>query len=247
MSRSALSFVNKGSHLLKPNHLPHHSQQLHLLSNRAFSPLLISSSSTFLSSSSPSSLSIYSSYRSFSTPVTANQTSVDETEETHDDFKTKRKVVSDPTEAAKAIIQQDVTSNPVFLYMKGNPSSPRCGFSANVVRILQHYRIPFSSRDVLEDEALRAAVKQYSDWPTLPQLYVKGEFIGGSDIITQLFKTGELEKILKAAVQGLEELEGTEGLGQRGEAQVEAEAETGQAKKGQTQTAQTKTTATTAQ
>ena len=83
--------------------------------------------------------------------------------------------------------------------MKGNPSAPKCGFSANVVRILQHLQCSFSSRDVLEDPAIREAVKAFSDWPTLPQLYVRGEFVGGSDIISQMFKSGELEKLLAHA------------------------------------------------
>ena len=83
--------------------------------------------------------------------------------------------------------------------MKGSPASPKCGFSANVVRILQHLGAAFSSRDVLEDPTVREAVKQFSDWPTLPQLYVNGEFVGGSDIITQMFKSGELEKLLVQA------------------------------------------------
>lgn len=106
---------------------------------------------------------------------------------------------SSSSSAAADVIASDVNGHDVFLYMKGNPSSPKCGFSANVVRILQHLHAPFSSRDVLEDQAIRDAVKAYSDWPTLPQLYVKGEFIGGSDIITQMFKSGELEKTLRTA------------------------------------------------
>jgi len=106
---------------------------------------------------------------------------------------------SSSSSAASDVIASDVNGHDVFLYMKGNPASPKCGFSANVVRILQHLHAPFSSRDVLEDQAVREAVKAYSDWPTLPQLYVKGEFIGGSDIITQMFKTGELEKTLRTA------------------------------------------------
>ena len=83
--------------------------------------------------------------------------------------------------------------------MKGDPAAPKCGFSANVVRLLQHLKAEFASRDVLSEPAVREAVKRYSDWPTLPQLYIAGEFIGGSDIITQMFKSGELEKMLSKA------------------------------------------------
>lgn len=97
------------------------------------------------------------------------------------------------------LIKQDITSHSVFLYMKGTPDSPRCGFSANVVKLLKHLGAEFSARDVLADDTMREAVKQYSDWPTLPQLYVSGEFVGGSDIVTSLFKSGELEKLLTEA------------------------------------------------
>ena len=122
----------------------------------------------------------------------------------HADFAGRSKVLdasspSSSSSAASALISRDVSAHPVFLYMKGSPSSPKCGFSANVVRILQHLRAPFASRDVLEDATVREAVKQFSDWPTLPQLYVNGQFVGGSDIITQMFKSGELENLLTQA------------------------------------------------
>lgn len=100
------------------------------------------------------------------------------------------------SEEVTQLIERDVSSSPVFLYMKGSPSTPRCGFSANVVRILQMCNVPFSARDVLSSEKLRQGIKQYSDWPTIPQLYVDGEFIGGSDIITNLYKSGELNQML---------------------------------------------------
>jgi len=86
-----------------------------------------------------------------------------------------------------------------LLYMKGTPDAPRCGFSANVVKILQHLNSEFSSVDVLQNDSIRQAIKTFSDWPTLPQLYIKGEFVGGSDIISQLFKSGELKQLLKEA------------------------------------------------
>lgn len=83
--------------------------------------------------------------------------------------------------------------------MKGNPSMPKCGFSRNVVQILQYLQVPFSSRDVLDDNEIREAVKQFSDWPTLPQLYVNGEFVGGCDIVTSLYQSGQLQKIFADA------------------------------------------------
>ncbi|MBV9251283.1 MAG: Grx4 family monothiol glutaredoxin [Acetobacteraceae bacterium] len=93
-------------------------------------------------------------------------------------------------------IKNDVTQNPVMLYMKGTPMFPQCGFSARVVQILTHLGVPFQSANVLEDMELRDGIKQYSQWPTIPQLYVKGEFVGGCDIVTEMFQTGELETLL---------------------------------------------------
>lgn len=94
-------------------------------------------------------------------------------------------------------IQSDIEANPVMLYMKGTPMFPQCGFSARVVQILTHMGVPFQSANVLEDMELREGVKQYSQWPTIPQLYVKGEFVGGCDIVTEMFQSGELETLLK--------------------------------------------------
>jgi monothiol glutaredoxin len=93
-------------------------------------------------------------------------------------------------------IHGDVTENPVMLYMKGTAMFPQCGFSARVVQILTHLGVPFRTANVLEDPELRDGVKQYSDWPTIPQLYVKGEFVGGCDIVTEMFQSGELETLL---------------------------------------------------
>jgi monothiol glutaredoxin len=93
-------------------------------------------------------------------------------------------------------IKTDIESNDVMLYMKGTPLFPQCGFSARVVQILNHAGVPFQSANVLEDMELREGVKQFSQWPTIPQLYVKGEFVGGCDIITEMFQTGELETLL---------------------------------------------------
>ena len=93
-------------------------------------------------------------------------------------------------------IQSEVTANPVMLYMKGNAMFPQCGFSARVVQILTHMGVPFQTANVLEDPELREGVKQFSNWPTVPQLYVKGEFVGGCDIVTEMYQSGELETML---------------------------------------------------
>ena len=93
-------------------------------------------------------------------------------------------------------IQSEITNNPVMLYMKGDASFPQCGFSARVVQILTHLGVPFATANVLEDPALRQGVKEFSNWPTVPQLYVKGEFVGGCDIVTEMFQSGELETLL---------------------------------------------------
>jgi monothiol glutaredoxin len=94
-------------------------------------------------------------------------------------------------------IQSDIDSNTVFLYMKGTPVFPQCGFSARVIQILQHLEVPFKSANVLEDDELREGIKAFSQWPTIPQLYVKGEFVGGCDIVSEMFQAGELETLLK--------------------------------------------------
>ena len=93
-------------------------------------------------------------------------------------------------------IQQEVDDNPVVLYMKGTPVFPQCGFSASVVQILTEVGIKFKGVDVLIDPSLRDGVKQFSNWPTIPQLYVKGEFTGGCDILREMFETGELVQYL---------------------------------------------------
>ena len=93
-------------------------------------------------------------------------------------------------------IKQDVTDNPVVLYMKGTPVFPQCGFSAAVVQILSELGVKFKGIDVLSDPALRHGIKAFSDWPTVPQLYVKGEFVGGCDIVGEMYETGELTQLL---------------------------------------------------
>jgi len=93
-------------------------------------------------------------------------------------------------------ITEEINNNDVVLFMKGSPMFPQCGFSAAVVQILSKLEIKFKGIDVLEDDNLRQNIKEFSDWPTIPQLYVKGEFIGGCDIITEMAKTGELENLI---------------------------------------------------
>lgn len=99
----------------------------------------------------------------------------------------------------KDTIRQQITGHPVVLYMKGTPQFPQCGFSANAVRILNALGVKdFFSVDVLKDPAIREGIKDYSNWPTIPQLYVNGQFIGGSDIMTEMYQGGELQQLLKA-------------------------------------------------
>ena len=93
-------------------------------------------------------------------------------------------------------IQTEVSGSPVVLYMKGTPVFPQCGFSARVVQILSHMGVPFKGVNVLEDMEVREGIKSFSNWPTIPQLYVKGEFVGGCDIVTEMFQSGELGTLL---------------------------------------------------
>ena len=98
---------------------------------------------------------------------------------------------------AHDFIANTVAANPVVLFMKGEPEQPRCGFSAQVVQILDHLGVDFVGVDVLQSDVLRDGIKVYSDWPTIPQLYVKGEFVGGCDIIREMFQAGELKPLLE--------------------------------------------------
>ena len=95
-----------------------------------------------------------------------------------------------------AFIGQTVAEHDVVLFMKGTPDQPRCGFSSLAVQILDQVGAPFVGVDVLQDEALREGVKAFTDWPTIPQLYVKGEFVGGSDIVREMFQAGELQALM---------------------------------------------------
>jgi monothiol glutaredoxin len=94
-------------------------------------------------------------------------------------------------------ISQNVADNPVVLFMKGSPVFPQCGFSAAVVQILSHLGVKFKGIDVLTDPEIRQGIKEFSNWPTIPQLYVKGEFVGGCDIVREMFETGELQQLLE--------------------------------------------------
>ncbi|KQW70436.1 glutaredoxin [Phenylobacterium sp. Root77] len=93
-------------------------------------------------------------------------------------------------------IAKAVADHPVLLFMKGVPEEPRCGFSSVVVQILDHLGVDFVGVDVLQSEPLREGIKTFTDWPTIPQLYVKGEFVGGADIIREMFQSGELKTLL---------------------------------------------------
>ena len=98
------------------------------------------------------------------------------------------------------VIREQVTSNAVVLYMKGTPTFPQCGFSAKAVSILKHCGAEFASYNVLEDADIRQGIKEYANWPTIPQLYINGEFVGGSDIMSELFESGELQQMLAGKV-----------------------------------------------
>lgn len=94
-------------------------------------------------------------------------------------------------------IKQQISENQVVLYMKGNAELPMCGFSARAVQILKSCGVSFAAVDVLQDDEIRQGIKVFSNWPTIPQLYINGEFIGGSDIMTEMFEAGELQELLK--------------------------------------------------
>ena len=94
-------------------------------------------------------------------------------------------------------IQKEINNNDIVLFMKGTPTFPQCGFSAHVISILAAEGVSYASHDVLSDDALRINIKEYSNWPTIPQLYVKGEFIGGADIVHEMADSGELSRILQ--------------------------------------------------
>lgn len=108
---------------------------------------------------------------------------------------TETKTASNPAHDA---IRADIASNDVVLFMKGTKTMPQCGFSSRVTAILNYMEVPFKDVNVLADEAIRNGIKEFSDWPTIPQLYVKGEFVGGCDIITEMVLSGELDQTFRA-------------------------------------------------
>ena len=99
-------------------------------------------------------------------------------------------------EKTKQRIESDIKNNKVMLYMKGTPQEPQCGFSAQVMGVLNKYNVTVKTFNILEDEEIRQGIKEYSDWPTIPQLYVKGEFLGGSDIMMEMYEAGELHTLV---------------------------------------------------
>lgn len=111
----------------------------------------------------------------------------------HSDFQPQVKTT--PAASAVEQIQQDIKDHKVFVYMKGNPEAPMCGFSNMVCKILDAYGVEYSSRNVLTDPDIREGVKKFSEWPTIPQVYINGEFVGGSDILMGMHDSGELKKV----------------------------------------------------
>ena len=102
-------------------------------------------------------------------------------------------------------IDQMVKGNPILVFMKGTPDQPQCGFSSRVAMVLKDYGKPFAAFNVLADPTIREGIKQYANWPTIPQLYVNGEFVGGSDIVSEMFISGELQPLLDSAVTPAED------------------------------------------
>jgi monothiol glutaredoxin len=107
-----------------------------------------------------------------------------------------RRFFSAEADEVQRLIAEDVKTYPIMVYMKGTPEQPQCGFSKRTVQILQTAGVEFASRNVLVDEELRAGIKKFSDWPTIPQVYVAGEFLGGSDTLFEMMKSGELDQLL---------------------------------------------------
>jgi monothiol glutaredoxin len=107
-------------------------------------------------------------------------------------------IVTDTTNPAHSAIKADIDANDVVLFMKGTASMPQCGFSSRVAGVLTYMGVAFKDVNVLTDEAVRDGIKSFSDWPTIPQLYVKGEFVGGCDIITEMTLSGELDALFEA-------------------------------------------------
>ncbi|KAH8514292.1 hypothetical protein H0E87_007210 [Populus deltoides] len=130
--------------------------------------------------------------------------------DSHADFQPNNKAVNESGSCSginiKELVDKDVKEHPIVIYMKGYPDLPQCGFSALAVRVLKQYNVPITARNILEYPDLRTGVKAYSNWPTFPQIFIKGEFIGGSDIIMNMHQTGELKEKLQD-IAGKEESE----------------------------------------
>ena len=109
------------------------------------------------------------------------------------------------TDDTQARIATAVNSADVLLFMKGSPLFPQCGFSSRAIAILDHLGVEYATVDVLQDQGIRQGIKQYSDWPTIPQLYVKGEFVGGSDIMMEMYEAGELKQLFEG--QGISKVQ----------------------------------------
>ncbi|KAJ6801418.1 monothiol glutaredoxin-S15, mitochondrial isoform X2 [Iris pallida] len=124
----------------------------------------------------------------FSTRITGDS-------DTHEDFRPTSNL-QDSGITVQDVVMQDVKENQVMLYIKGTTDAPRCGFSALAVKVLQQYKVPISARNILEDPQLKEGVKAFSNWPTFPQIFIKGEFIGGSDIVLNMHQNGQLKDLL---------------------------------------------------
>ncbi len=101
------------------------------------------------------------------------------------------------TEQLRQEINKDITENKIVIYMKGTVNAPMCGFSGRAVQILQSYNVPIKGHDILSNEDLRQGIKEFTNWPTIPQIFINGEFVGGADIITEMHENGELAQLLK--------------------------------------------------
>ncbi|KAL7158064.1 hypothetical protein ABFS83_02G118200 [Erythranthe nasuta] len=156
---------------------------------RSLASIIYKGIAGFPAASSTASGSLYQGIRRFSTTVPSDP-------DTHEDFQPTSKIESSDL-SLKDIVEQDVKENPVMIYMKGVPALPRCGFSSLAVRVLNEYNVSVGARNILEDPELKDAVKAFSHWPTFPQIFINGEFVGGSDIILNMHQTGELKEKLK--------------------------------------------------
>ncbi|KAI3445052.1 hypothetical protein Pfo_001717 [Paulownia fortunei] len=156
---------------------------------RSLANIIYKGVAAFPAASLTASGSFYQGMRCFSTTVPNDP-------DTHEDFRPSNKIQNSGL-SLKDIVEHDVKENPVMIYMKGVPDLPRCGFSALAVRVLKEYNVPLSARNILEDLELKGAVKSFSHWPTFPQIFINGEFVGGSDIILNMHQTGELKEKLK--------------------------------------------------